>query len=391
MDWVSLVVRWVHFTAGIAWIGSSFYFIWLDRNLTVPLTPRPGVEGELWMVHSGGFYQVEKRRIGPGQMPAVLHWFKWEAAVTWASGMLLLVIVYYLGGASLLIDPSVSALSRTQAIAIALGSVMGGWIAYDILWRSPLARKEWAATLVSLLLLAAVTVALFSWLSGRAAYIHVGALLGTIMVQNVWKAILPAQQQMIDATFRGETPDFSLGEQAKRRSVHNSYMTLPVLFLMISSHYPQTWGHQLGWLILILIMGAGAAARHAMIGRGPRRLWALAPMSICFAGALLLATPRNARPSASDTAAAVPRFGDVRAIINARCLSCHSRYPTDRTNTIAPNGVMLDTPEQIVALAARIRERAVVQRTMPLNNTTGITDTERAMLGRWVDAGAPRP
>jgi uncharacterized membrane protein len=391
MDWVSLVVRWVHFTAGIAWIGSSFYFIWLDRNLTVPLKSRPEVEGELWMVHSGGFYQVEKRRIGSGQMPAVLHWFKWEAAATWASGMLLLVMVYYLGGASLLIDPSVAALSRTQAIVIALGSVVGGWIAYDILWRSPLARKEWAATLVSLVLLAAVTVALFTWLSGRAAYIHVASLLGTIMVLNVWRAILPAQQQMIDATVRGETPDFSLGEQAKRRSVHNSYMTLPVLFLMISSHYPQTWGHPLGWLILLLIIGAGAMARHAMIGRGPRRLWALAPMIVCFAGALLLTTPRSARQAVPGTAAVVPRFGEVRAIVNARCLTCHSRYPTDRTYTIAPNGVVLDTPEQIVALATRIRERAVMQRTMPLNNTTGITDPERATLGRWVDAGAPRP
>lgn len=392
MDWVNLVVRWVHFTAGIAWIGSSFYFIWLDRNLTAPQPTRGGVEGELWMVHSGGFYQVEKRRIAAGEMPATLHWFKWEAALTWASGIVLLAVVYYLGGASLLIDPGLATVTRSQAITLSLGVLVAGWVAYDVIWRSPLAARDWPAAVVSAALLGAVIYLLFSWLSARAAYIHVGALLGTIMVLNVWQRILPAQQRMIDATARGEVPDFSSGEQAKRRSVHNSYMTLPVLFLMVSSHYPRTWGHQRGWLILILLTIAGAAARHAMIGRGARRLWALGPMVVCFAAVVLLTTPRRAGSTGSGSAAAeIPRFADVRAIVNARCLACHSAYPSDSIYTIAPTGIVFDTPDQIAAMAARIRERAVIQRTMPLNNSTGMTDAERALVGRWVDAGAPRP
>lgn len=392
MDWVNLVARWVHFTAGIAWIGSSFYFIWLDRALTAPQPGRHGVEGELWMVHSGGFYQVEKRRIAAGEVPATLHWFKWEAALTWATGMVLLAVVYYLGNASLLIDPGVAALMRAQAIALSLGVLIAGWVAYDVIWRSPLASREWPAAVVSLALLSAVTFLLFNVLSARAAFIHVGALLGTIMVLNVWRRILPAQQQMIDATARGESPDYSTGEAAKRRSLHNSYMTLPVLFLMVSSHYPRTWGHQLGWLILILLTVAGAAGRHAMIGRGASRIWSLAPMVACFAAVVLLTTPRAAGSAKSAFPAAdSPRFADVRAIVNARCLPCHSAYPTDSIHTIAPTGIVFDTPDQITAQATRIRERAVIQRTMPLNNSTGITDAERALLGRWVDAGAPRP
>jgi uncharacterized membrane protein len=388
---VNLVARWVHFIAGIAWIGSSFYFVWLDRTLTAPTPSRPGVEGELWMVHSGGFYQVEKRRIAAGAMPATLHWFKWEAALTWATGMLLLALVYYLSGASLLIDPGVAAVSRTQAIALSLGVLIVGWVAYDVTWRSPLAKEEWLPTAVSLAMLGAVTFLLFRVLSARAAYIHVGALLGTIMVLNVWLRILPAQQRMIDATARGDVPDFSSGEAAKRRSLHNSYMTLPVLFLMVSSHYPRTWGHELGWLILILLTIAGGAARHAMIGRGPRRLWALGPMVACFAAVVLLTSARLPGSSVAVTGGDVPRFADVRAIIHARCLACHSAYPSDSIYTVAPIGIVLDTPDQITALAARIRERAVVQRTMPLNNSTGMTDAERERLGRWVDAGAPRP
>ena len=307
LDWVNLVLRWVHFTAGIAWIGSSFYFIWLDQHLTAPSPERARVEGEVWMVHSGGFYRVEKRRIGPGEMPAVLHWFKWEAALTWASGLMLLVVVYYLTSGALLLDPAVSPLSVGWATALSLGILPAAWLVYHALWRSPLGRQPALAGFISFALLAAVTVLLFRVLSGRAAYIHVGSILGTLMVANVWAVILPAQQQMIDATRRGEEPDLSLGQDAKRRSLHNSYMTLPVLFLMLSTHFPQTYGHRLGWLILILLSVAGAAARHAMIGRGPRRLWALVPMTLCFLAVVALATPRSAAPASAVGAGAVRR------------------------------------------------------------------------------------
>ena len=383
LDWVNLGVRWAHLTAGIAWIGSSFYFIWLDRQLTTPDPARPSVEGEVWMVHSGGFYRVERRRIAPNEVPAVLHWFKWEAALTWATGLLLLAVVYYLTGGALLVDPAVSALSVGQATLLALGSLIVGWFVYDALWRSPLARSQGIAALLSLALLAGVTLLYFRTLSGRAAYIHVGSLLGTLMVANVWRVILPAQQQMIDATRRGENPDFSLGEHAKRRSVHNSYMTLPVLFLMLSSHYPQTYGNRLGWLILILLAVAGATARHAMIGRGPRRLWALAPMAASLLTVVALATPR--RSAASNSGAQVS-FAEVRAIINARCLPCHSAYPTDDTFRVAPNGVMFDTPPEIQSRVSRIAERAALQRTMPPGNKTSMTDGERDALGRWASA-----
>lgn len=387
LDWVNLVVRWVHLTAGIAWIGSSFYFIWLDRQLTKPEPTRPGVEGEVWMVHSGGFYRVEKRRIGPNEMPAVLHWFKWEAALTWATGILLLAVVYYLSAGVLLVDPAVAGLGVGQATLLALGTLLAGWFVYDALWRSPLARREGVGAALSLLLLAAVTLLYFRTVSGRAAYIHVGSLLGTLMVANVWRVILPAQQQMIDATRRGESPDFSLGEQAKRRSVHNSYMTLPVLFLMLSWHFPQTYGNRLGWLILLLLGVAGAAARHAMIGRGPKRLWALAPMGASFLAVVLIATPR-ASASAAASGGAAPSFAQVRAIVYARCLPCHSAYPTDDTFRIAPNGVMFDTSQEMSVRAGRIAERVAVQRTMPPGNKTGITDDEREVLRRWVNAGA---
>ena len=383
LDWVNLVVRVLHLTAGIAWIGSSLYFIWLDRHLTTPTPPRPRVEGEIWMVHSGGFYRVEKKRIGPEEMPAVLHWFKWEAALTWASGIVLLAVVYYWAGGTLLVDPGVSALSVGQAILVSLGTLVVGWFVYHGLWRSPFARQPALAGALSLVLLALVTLLLFQLLSGRAAYIHVGSMLGTLMVANVWAVILPAQQQMIDATTRGAEPDFALGEHAKRRSVHNSYMTLPVLFLMLSTHFPQTYGHRLGWLILLLLFVAGAAARHAMIGRGPRRLWSLVPALGAFAAVVVLATPRRATSAAGAGVA----FADIRNVIHLRCLTCHSAYPTDDLFRAAPNGITFDTPDQIRVSASRIIERAAVQRTMPPGNKTRMTDDERALLSRWGGIG----
>src|SRR2546430_3490683 len=267
-DWANLLLRWAHFIAGIAWIGSSFYFIWLDRALTTPEHLRPGVEGDLWMVHSGGFYQVEKRRPGPGEVPPVLHWFKWEAMLTWITGISLLVLVYYLSGAYLL-DPGTARIGRGTAIALGIALLVFGWLVYDWLWRSPLARQRAVAAGTSLALLMGVTILLCRLLSGRAAYMHVGSLLGTIMVANVWMRILPAQQQMLDATRAGRPADFTLGERAKQRSVHNSYMTFPLLFIMLSNHYPATYASPANWLILLLLFVAESPGRHPPIG--PRR------------------------------------------------------------------------------------------------------------------------
>jgi len=382
-DWANLLLRWGHFIAGIAWIGSSFYFIWLDRALTKPAHEKPGVEGDLWMVHSGGFYQVEKRRPGPGEVPPVLHWFKWEAMLTWISGIALLILVFYLGSAYLL-DPNVSAIGRGAATALGIGSIVLAWPIYDGLWRSPLARRPAIASAISLTLLTAITIVMCRLLSGRAAFMHIGALLGTIMVANVWERILPAQQQMLDATRAGRPADFTLGERAKQRSVHNSYITFPLLFIMLSNHFPATYAGTRNWLVLLLLFVAGAAVRHAMIGRGARARWALLPAALALGGAMVVSTPR-----ASARIDSVPSFGAVRLVIAQRCQPCHSQYQTDRTMGPAPGGVTFDTPESIVRLADRIRERAVETRTMPLGNKTGITEAERELLGRWTAAGAP--
>jgi len=388
-DWANLLVRWAHFIAGIAWIGSSFYFIWLDRALRSPARPRPGVEGELWMVHSGGFYQTEKRRPGPGEIPPVLHWFKWEALVTWVSGIALLVLIYYLSDAYLL-DPAVSSIGRGTATALGIALLVAGWMVYDLLWRSPLAARGAGgiAVTISLALLATVTIAACRVLSGRAAYMHIGALLGTLMVANVWMRILPAQQAMIDATKAGRQPDFTLGEGAKRRSVHNSYMTFPLLFIMLSNHYPATYASGVNWLVLLLLFVAGAAARHAMIGHGASARWALVPAAGALAGAMFFSAPTGAA-TPLNTAAAAPSFASVRTVVVQRCLPCHSQFPSDPTFGPTPAGVAFDTPESIARLAERIRVRAVETRTMPLGNKTGMTAEERDVLARWIAAGAP--
>lgn len=388
-DWANLLLRWTHFIAGIAWIGSSFYFIWLDRALTRPAQPRPGVEGDLWMVHSGGFYQVEKRRPGSGEVPPVLHWFKWEAMLTWITGISLLILLFYLNGAYLL-DPGVSRISRGQAIALGVGVVIFGWPIYDGMWRSPLARRTASATAVSLVLLTAVTLLLCRLLSGRAAFMHVGSLLGTIMVANVWERIIPAQQQMLAATRAGQPADFTLGERAKQRSVHNSYMTFPVLFIMLSNHFPATYASPVNWLVLLLLFVAGAAVRHAMIGRGTSSRWALVPAALALAGAMFLSTPKGAAARVSGVAAdSVPSFAAVRLVIAQRCQPCHSQFQSDRSFGPAPGGVTFDTPESIVRLAERIRVRAVETETMPLADKTGMTPQERELLARWLAAGAP--
>ena len=388
-DWANLLLRWAHFIAGIAWIGSSFYFIWLDRALTKPAHETPGVEGDLWMVHSGGFYQVEKRRPGPGEVPPVLHWFKWEAMLTWITGIALLILVFYLGSAYLL-DPNVSGIGRGAALALGIGSIVLSWPIYDGLWRSPLSRRPAIATVISLALLTAVTAVMCRLLSGRAAFIHIGALLGTIMVANVWQRILPAQQQMLDATRAGRPADFTLGERAKQRSVHNSYITFPLLFIMLSNHFPATYVGPRNWLVLLLLFVAGAAVRHVMIGRGARARWALLPAALALGGAMFLSTPHGAAARAPGAATdSVPSFATVRLVIAQRCQPCHSQYQTDRTMGPAPAGVTFDTPESIARFAERIRVRAVETRTMPLANKTGITEDERALLGRWIAAGAP--
>jgi uncharacterized membrane protein len=403
-EWVGLALRWTHLIAGIAWIGSSFYFIWLDEHLERVLAGPPeaardpDLEGSLWMVHSGGFYRVERRKVGPGRMPRTLHWFKWEAAITWASGALLLGLLYYGTGGLYLTDPLVSSVTQGTAVLIGLAVLVGSWFVYDALWAGIGERRPGVALVISLVLLGAVVVVLCSTLSGRAAYVHVGAVLGTIMVANVWARILPAQTAMIGATEEGRTPDFTLGDKAKLRSLHNSYLTFPVLFAMISNHFPGTWGAPHRALVLGLLIGLGMGARHLMIGRGPRRLAWVVPMAGGIVALVLLTAPArlegSGQAASPEVAAALagggaaPSFAEVQAIVLARCVACHAAAPRIGAFGSAPGGVNFEDPARIVRYASRIRERVVMTRTMPLGNMTGMSEEERLVLARWIGHGA---
>jgi uncharacterized membrane protein len=378
--------------AAILWIGDSFLFMWMDRSLVKPTRPREGaVSGELWMVHSGGFYEVVKRtKLLPHELPASLHWFKWEAYTTWITGVFLLGIVYFLGGGVYLVDSSVSRIGLPAAIAVSLGSLALGWLVYDALWRSPLARNPRLAAGVSYALIVALAWALTRLVSGRAAFVLVGATLGTLMVANVWRVIIPGQAKMLAATRAGQEVDIRHGQRAKTRSTHNHYLTLPVLFTMLSQHYPATYGHPLNWVILALLVLFGAAAKYVMNERGRSHpaivLGGLAALVATIW--LTTATPRASANGAEFSGAPPVRFAEVRAILERRCVSCHAARPANPSFPQPPGGVVLEEPERIHALSDRILARAVVTKTMPLGNLTGMTDEERRTLGAWIAQGA---
>lgn len=391
LEWMNLVLRWIHIVAGIAWIGSSFFFMWLDAALEAPKSNKHNVVGELWMTHSGGFYQVEKRKIGPGEMPAVLHWFKWEAFFTWLTGIFLLLVVYYFTGGIYLVDESVAAIEPLTAMGIGIGLIILSWIVYDTLFNSKLAEKSKLSAAIAFVLLAAVTHILSRYLSGRAAYVHVGAILGTLMVGNVWMRILPNQRKMIEATERGEVPDFSLGEKAKRRSVHNNYMTFPIIFIMFSNHFPSTYGHELNWLVLLLVMLAGAGVKHVMnVGRDA--LWVFVPVAVLVGVLFNMTSPTRGKPreiGSSRGVSSTVTFEDVKAIVSSRCIACHSANPSDATFGPSPAGVHFDDEANIRKFAERIKIRVVDLKNMPFGNKTEMTDEERAKIGEWIHGGMP--
>ncbi len=392
-DWLDLIVRWTHVITGIAWIGSSFFFMWLDARMTPPRTPRPRVEGELWLVHGGGFYQIEKIEVAPDAIPRELHWFKWEAGFTWITGMLLLVIVYYLGAEVFMVDAG-ARLGPGAAVAVGLGVLILSWPVYDLLWQSRLGRAGAPATAISLVLAVAVAYGLAQLVSGRAAYIHVGAMLGTLMVGNVWMRIIPAQRQLVAARQQGTAPDAARAVAAKQRSVHNNYMTLPVIFVMIGSHYPGTYGHAYNWLILAAVFVVGASVRHFFNlrneGRGRTGLWYLAGAALVMVAVIYAAAPRQDPAPATEVAGAAGpvAFREVREVIRHRCVVCHSASPTNESFDVAPADVKFDSPEQIKHQAARIYARAVISKTMPLGDPAGMTQEERDLLARWVRQGA---
>ena len=384
VDWLNLLARWVHLVTGIAWIGASFYFIWLDNHLVTPSSPadaEKGVGGEVWSVHGGGFYHTQKYKVAPRQLPESLHWFKWEAYATWLSGMFLLVLVYWYGAEVYLVDPSVADIEPLTAVGLAAAFIVGGWFIYDLLCKSPIGRNESLLAMVLLLLVAALSWGLCALFSGRGAFIHFGVVLGTIMVANVFFVIIPGQKDMVAAAERGEEPDPTPGIRAKQRSVHNTYFTLPVLFAMTSNHFAVTYGHDYNWLILVAISLAGALIRIWFVARHKGQA---SPWPAALAILILLAVAAAIAPrSNAATAAMAPSLDQVRAVIEHRCTTCHAATPTHPAFPAAPGGVVLETADQILAEAGRIYQQTVVTKVMPIGNLTGITDEERLLLDHW--------
>jgi uncharacterized membrane protein len=389
IELVDLVARWVHLIAGIMWIGNSLLFNWLDRNLLPagqsPQTPRP--LGTIWLLHSGGFYYVEKTLLEGAPLPARLHWFKWQAYSTWWSGAVLLLVVYYLGGRALLADPGVASLSHAQAGLVGAAAVVGGWALYEAMQRFVAPRAPQIAAAVWLVGLTAIAIALTRLLNGRAAFVHTGAMLGTIMAANVVLTIVPSQRALVASVAEGRAGGAELSARAKRVSIHNNYFTFPVLVLMLSGHFPALYSHPRSWLLLLVLIAGGAAVRHVLNIRFGLPAWRpalFATMAVTVAALYLILRFGAASPEAPFAGSGAPvTFAEARHVIDRRCGSCHSARQSDASFGPAPGGVTFDTPEEIISRAARIRERAVLTRTMPPGNKTQISDEERALLGRW--------
>ena len=388
-EWMNLVVRWIHITFGIAWIGASFYFVFLENALNRTKNVRDELAGNLWAVHGGGFYYVEKYKVAPKEIPKDLHWFKYEAYFTWLSGFCLLAIVYYFNANSYLIDPEVLDIEPLSAIAISITSLIVGWVLYDQICKKLANNKVVFTLLITLLLV------VFAWFysqvfSGRAAYIHFGAMIGTLMAANVFFVIIPGQKRMVAAAKKGLAPNPEDGKAAFIRSYTNNYFTLPVLFVMISNHFPSTFGNEYQWIVLIGITLGSAGIKHYLNLREKEQLsvWVF-PISVLILLAVALGTA-PAKPNFEDCKEAVT-LEQVSTIIQNRCTTCHSANPTDVVWKVAPNGVKYDTPEQIYNLKDKIFQRAVVSKNMPFNNNqTGMTQEERDMINCWINQGAPK-
>lgn len=387
IDWLNLFGRWIHVITGVAWIGASFYFVFLDCSLLPPKDPddkRRGVSGEIWSVHGGGFYHAQKYQLAPDELPAPLHWFKWEAYTTWLSGMFLLGLIYWYSAEIYLIDPNVWALSKPLAIAISIAFLVGGWVAYDWLCKSSLGKNEVALAGAIFAVVSLVAFVLCQIYSGRGAYIMFGAVLGTIMSANVFFVIIPGQKDLVLAKQEGREPDPAHGIRGKQRSVHNTYFTLPVLFVMISNHYAMTYGHAYNWLVLIAMSLAGALIRIYFVSRHGEGKTNYIPAIIGIAILVMIVVllrPQQSAVSSADSGA--EHFVAVQGIVKERCASCHASSPTQPGFAAPPKGIVYDTPEQIMAQAQIIQQQVVVSKAMPIGNLTGMTDGERAIVDAW--------
>jgi len=397
LEFLSMLGRWVHLITGIAWIGASFYFVWLDNHLLPPSDESlidQGVSGELWAVHGGGFYNAQKYRVAPRRLSSSLHWFYWEAYSTFLSGIFLLCLLYYAQAQIYLIDPQVFVLSKPVAIAISLGFLVGGWLLYDMLCRTSLARHgAWLGVVIAVLLSGAA-YALCHLFSGRGAFIQFGAMLGTIMVANVFFVIIPGQREMVRAKQEGREPDPQAGMRGKLRSVHNTYFTLPVLFTMISNHYAMTFGARYNWLVLIAISAAGLLIRAYFVSRHKRheRGGKTSPWAAVVGLLIIAATAAALAPKPTSLGAALDtpqsQFAAVQHIIATRCAPCHAANPSQPGFSTAPNGVLLDTSASLLSNAAVIAPQ-VETRAMPIGNITGMTELERTQLLDWIRRGKP--
>lgn len=393
MSWrelLDLVFRWMHVIAGIMWIGNSMLWNWIDRNLEPSKQNKPGIQGEIWLLHSGAFYFMEKDTRG-WDRDRTLHWFKWQAYTTWLTGAMLLILVYYASGGALLVDPAVADLTPARATMIGVGTIVGGWLVYHYGLAKLLARAGGAAALLGLALVLGVAYGLTHVFSGRAAFLHVGAMLGTLMAGNVFRVIMPAQRVLVSAVERGEQPDPAPSRRAKERSIHNNYMTFPVIVLMLCSHFPGLYARGHSWITLGMLVLAGASVRHILNIRFTFRQWRPALAATMAASILglyaLTARPAGTQTPAADAGAGTVTFAQAHAVIQKRCVVCHSADAADRTFGAAPAGVAFDTPEQIRARLDRIRFRAVESQTMPPANKTHMSAEERDILGRWIAQG----
>jgi uncharacterized membrane protein len=389
-DWLDLIFRWFHVTAAIVWIGTSFYFVALDNHLREPEREEDvaeGVGGESWEIHGGGFYVIRKYRVAPPHLPKPLHWYKWEAYWTWLSGFALLCIVYYADARLRLIDPTVADLEPWQAILISIGLLAAAWVVYDLACRL-LEGHELLLAVTILGLVTATSYGVAQLYQPRAAYLQVGAMLGTIMAANVLLVIIPGHWELVKAKKAGREPDPRPGLVGKQRSVHNNYLTLPVLFTMLAGHFTFTYSHDHAWAVLVALMTVGAAIRHYFNRRhAGETLWWI-PVGCAAAIAAIAVWLRPPGPAPAQAGAAAVPFARVQEVVVARCQPCHSQHPTYPGVTAPPLGVTLETPEQIHALAGRIQQLAVSSTAMPLGNATRMSQEERDLLGRWIAQGA---
>jgi uncharacterized membrane protein len=377
--WVEYLIRFSHLVAGIAWIGSSFYFIWLDSAFRPTETPRHNVDGEVFMVHGGFYYQVEKKKIYPGELPKILHWFKWEATLTWITGFMLLIAVYYLRGASLLVDPAVFKMTQLQAISLSLGLAVAAWFIYDFIWHNiPYKKLNAVLSLFFLVMIVYLNTHTFS---GRGAFIQTGFMMGSMMLLNVWVRILPGQRKMVADAEAGKVPDYSFSVKAKVRSVHNTYFIFPVLFIMLSNHYGAVYNHPQNWILLLLLAVSGAMTRHAMVTQKPVERWTLLPAA-CGLAALVFMTAAPKEEAHSDLG--IISYSQVQPIFQNRCVTCHAVHPTDDVFKVTPKGYSYETEAGIRSVLPQIYEQVAVTKIMPLGNKTGMTEDERILLSTWV-------